>query len=75
MPKGYENDFGKLAKWIEQYNWLLVFGRQGLFVPDNLHHAIYMGLQAVESLDDNGKINHEFWQESLETFSTHVVED
>jgi hypothetical protein len=34
-----------------------------------------MGLQAVESLDDNGKINHEFWQESLETFSTHVVED
>ena len=75
MPKGYENDLGKLAKWIEQYNWLLVFGRQGLFVPDNLHHAIYMGLQAVESLDDNGKINHEFWQESLETFSTHVVED
>jgi protoporphyrinogen oxidase len=54
---------------------LLSFGRQGLYVHDNTHHAIYMAQAAARSLRDDGSIDPVVWREQREIFSTHVVED
>ena len=54
---------------------MTVFGRQGLFAPDNLHHALSMGYAAAKALKSDGLFDHDSWQSSLEEFQTHVVED
>ena len=54
---------------------LLVFGRQGLFVHDNTHHALYMAYSAVDCLDSAGFFDHEKWNEYREEFKSHVVVD
>ena len=75
MKQGFEKHLVSLSEWLQSYNWLLVFGRQGLFVPDNLHHALDMGICAVDALSSDGVIDREQWQESLKQFKEHVVED
>ena len=50
-------------------------GRQGLFVHDNTHHALYMARAAVACLRDDGSFDERAWQREREIFETHVVED
>ena len=59
-----------LELWAAAQPRLLSFGRQGLFVPDNTHHALAMGWAAAESVGDRAG-----WLRALAGFRAHVVED
>ena len=65
----------ELLSWGNSLEGLSTFGRQGLAVPDNLHHTLIMGWEAAASLDDDGRLNQTNWRESLKGFESHVVED
>lgn len=74
-PVGYEAHFGVIDSWLQQIKGLLTFGRQGLFVHDNTHHALYMAYAAAECFSKEGVFDWSQWQEFREVFETHVVED
>ena len=50
-------------------------GRQGLGVPDNLHHVLSMGAAAAAALGHDARIDRRRWRASLDEFATHVVQD
>ena len=54
---------------------VVVFGRQGLFVPDNTHHALAMGAEAAAAVRPDGSFDRNRWTASLDRFGDHVVED
>lgn len=72
---GYEDSLNQIDEWISRMDGLLTFGRQGLFVHDNTHHALYMGYAAVKCLDESGRFDYKQWQSFRDVFETHVVED
>jgi len=72
---GYERHFARLDHWLDQLDGLLSFGRQGLYVHDNTHHAIYMAQAAVRCLRNDGTIDTAAWHEQRKLFEKHVVED
>ncbi len=72
---GYEEAFEVLDAWVTQVPQLLTFGRQGLFVHDNSHHALSMAWAAAEGLREDGTFDRGWWTEARERFRTHVVED
>jgi len=73
--RGYENDLALADQWLGQVEGLLTFGRQGLFVHDNTHHALYMAKAAADCLRPDGSLDHQLWAHYREIFETHVVED
>ncbi len=72
---GYEQHLEVIDRWADELDGLLTFGRQGLFVHDNAHHALAMAWAAVDSLDDAGRIDRAAWARARERFAAHVVED
>ena len=64
-----------LLEWSKSLGRLIPFGRQGLLVPDNLHHTLAMGWDAAASLDKEGGFDRSQWDASISTFKEHVVED
>ena len=73
--KGYESHFETVDRWLDQIEGLLTFGRQGLFVHDNTHHALLMGYAASRCLNDDGSFDHNRWNGFRKVFESHVVED
>ena len=73
--RGYESHFDRLDRELCQIDGLLTFGRQGLFVHDNTHHALFMAYSAVACLGEDGRFDKERWQEYRQAFESHVVED
>jgi len=61
--------------WLSQPGRVVSLGRQGLGVPDNLHHVLAMGARGAAALDASGVINQTAWQDSLGEFARHVVQD
>ena len=51
------------------------FGRQGLFVPDNTHHALAMGWAAADALRPDGVVRRGAWAAARAGFRDLVVED
>jgi hypothetical protein len=72
---GYETHFETMDRWLGELKGLLAFGRQGLFVHDNTHHALYMAYAAAECVAADGNFDWELWREFRQIFETHVVED
>jgi protoporphyrinogen oxidase len=72
---GYEKPFEIIDEWVNKQQRVLTFGRQGLYVHDNTHHAIYMAQAAAKCLNDDGSINTEEWKRMRKIFESHVVED
>lgn len=72
---GYEKHFDKIDSWLDQLEGILSFGRQGLYVHDNTHHAIYMAQAAAECLRPDGTIDSSAWRRYRREFERHVVED
>ena len=70
----FEENFA-LLNWGNTLTRVLSFGRQGLIVPDNIHHTLAMGWDAAHSLNSNGTFNTSQWDEALRRFEGHVVED
>ncbi len=73
--RGYEQHFEVLDGWVSSLPRLLSFGRQGLYVHDNTHHAIYMAQAAVRCLREDGSVDEEAWADERRVFEGHVVED
>ena len=65
----------RLLAWSQSLPGITPFGRQGLFVADNLHHVMEMGLAAAAAVDDNGGWDEAAWSVSLADFAMNVVED
>jgi protoporphyrinogen oxidase len=72
---GYEARFSRIDSWLDRFDNLLSFGRQGLFAHDNTHHALFMAYSAVDCLDANSVFDRDRWRECRRQFETHVVED
>jgi protoporphyrinogen oxidase len=72
--RGYEKAFAVLDAWAESLPRFLVYGRQGLFAHDNLHHALYMAYSAVDCLEGSS-FNQAKWSDYRKIFAAHVVED
>ena len=72
---GYRSHLDELEQWASGFDQMITVGRQGLFVPDNLHHAVAMGTAVSEAISLDGTIDRERWQRSRESFRAHVVED
>jgi protoporphyrinogen oxidase len=72
---GFERFLDPLHEWVDAQERLLTFGRQGLFVHDNAHHALAMAWDAVECLEPGGGFNRARWRRAQEGFRSHVVED
>jgi hypothetical protein len=64
-----------MDKWLEGFDGLLTFGRQGLFAHDNTHHALAMAHGAVDCLGADGSFDTAKWHDYRAVFETHVVED
>ena len=64
-----------IDNWLRHPGRVLSLGRQGLGVPDNLHHVLSMGSQAASTITSMGSIDAQAWGRSLTEFSAHVVQD
>ena len=73
--RGYARDVSVVADWLDTLPGLLTFGRQGLFVHDNTHHALQMAWAAVDALGDDGRVDPAAWRAARAGFAGHVVED
>ncbi|OWY59366.1 hypothetical protein B7486_74945, partial [cyanobacterium TDX16] len=72
---GFEADLAALEAWAAELPWLQVFGRQGLFVADNTHHALAMGQVAARCLGADGTWGEAAWLVARDGFRSNVVED
>ena len=72
---GYEAGLETIDRWLEELEGLLTFGRQGLFVHDNTHHALYMAYAAADCFSADGRFDWAKWKDFRKVFETHVVED
>lgn len=72
---GHAARFAALDAWATSRPRLLSFGRQGLFVHDNTHHALAMAWAAADALTDEGAVDRARWESARARFATHVVED
>jgi protoporphyrinogen oxidase len=71
----YAADLARIEAWVGDQPRLLTFGRQGLYVPDNTHHALLMGLDAASVVRDDGSLDRARWDRVREGYRDHVVED
>jgi len=73
--RGFEAHLDVLERYFETIDGLLTLGRQGSFVHDNAHHALFKGYCVAKCLDERGWFDRDRWRECRRTFATHVVED
>lgn len=71
----YVDDLAAMEAWVADQPRLLTFGRQGLFNPDNTHHALLMGMEAAQVVTTSGDIDIARWARLRESYRTHVVVD
>jgi protoporphyrinogen oxidase len=72
---GYATPFQALDAWAAAQPALLSFGRLGLFVHDNTHHALAMAWAAADALAPDGTFDQAAWAAARGRFASHVVED
>ncbi len=72
---GYRSHLDTIERWVAAHPQLVTAGRQGLFVPDNLHHAIAMGRAISMAIRSDGTVDRDAWNRAREGFRSHVVED
>ena len=65
--RGYEAAFARLDAWASSLPGVLTFGRQGLFVHDNSHHALAMAWAAADALAADGSFDERAWQRRAAT--------
>lgn len=60
---------------LKAFNRMVSLGRQGLFVHDNTHHTIEMGIAAADCLSSDLEWDTDRWALYREKFDSHVVVD
>jgi protoporphyrinogen oxidase len=75
----YDHNFESRLEIIEEcldsLDHTVSLGRQGLFVHDNTHHTIEMGIAAAECLSSDLKWDTSRWADFRKQFESHVVVD
>lgn len=71
----FENRIQVIEDYLNTIPDIISLGRQALFVHDNTHHTIEMGLCAADCVSKDGEWDKEKWGGYREMFKTHVVED
>ncbi len=71
---GHEAHLAVVDQWATSLPRILTFGRQGLFVHDNSHHALAMAWAAADAFRD-GQVDATAWAAARRQFAAHVVED
>ena len=66
--------FDDVQRWVATLPNVVTFGRQALFVPDNLHHVMAMGWDAGE-LASQPSWDSAQWAAAIERYAAHVVDD
>jgi len=72
---GVAEDLRVLEAWADTLPAFETFGRQGLFTPDNTHHALAMGWAAADALRPGGGWDEPRWRAARDGFRSFVVED
>lgn len=72
---GFEQHFVRVDDWVRTLPDITTYGRQGLFVHDNSHHALAMAWSAAAALRADGTIDAAAWAAARGRFTAHVVED
>jgi protoporphyrinogen oxidase len=72
---GFAERVATIEGWLASQPGVMTFGRQGLFVHDNTHHAMAMAWAAVDALADGSRPDAEAWRHARAGFRDHVVED
>lgn len=72
---GFDGELARLEEWAGSLGGLITFGRQGLFTPDNTHHALAMGWGAAAALRPDGTLDPARWRAARDGFRGYVVED
>ena len=74
---GYAWKLARVEAWLaaEAADRVVTLGRQGLFVPDNTHHVLAMGLAAARCLRPDGTLDGDAWSAVRAGFREFVVED
>lgn len=70
---GYEKDVRAQREWAGHFDNLLLLGRQGLFLHNNIHHSLFMGYRAADHVVAGGDAHA--WREAIEGFDSYQVED
>ena len=73
--RGYASQLEGMAAWSDRLANVTSFGRLGLFVHDNTHHAMRMAYDAVDCLRPDGSLDSAAWSRARARFTEHVVED
>lgn len=73
--RGYQQRLAGLAAWADRLANVTTFGRLGLFVHDNTHHALRMAYDAADCLRDDGGFDHVAWQRARDRATQQVVDD
>lgn len=74
---GFEWDLARAESWTATAGAgrIATLGRQGLFVPDNTHHALGMGRAAAGCLRQDATLDAAAWASTRASFRANVVED
>ena len=73
---GFDWELARLESWLAaEAPAVVTLGRQGLFVPDNTHHALAMGREAAAALRQDGTFDATAWAVARAGFRGNVVED
>ncbi len=64
-----------VEKYFDKIPNFVTFGRQGLFIHDNIHHALETAYQAAECLEENLVWNKSRWKQIREEYKKRVVVD
>jgi protoporphyrinogen oxidase len=75
LTPGYEGRVAELESWADGQPNLVLLGRQGRFVPDNLHHVLAMGRDVAAALGPDGRFDIAAWRAARARYADHVVED
>jgi protoporphyrinogen oxidase len=72
---GFQQNLSKVEEYLDGAGNIVTLGRQGLFVHDNVHHAIEMGIAAGKCLNSDLAWDREEWARYRDIFASHVVAD
>ncbi len=72
---GFSSRIDVVEKFMSECSNLVSLGRQGLFLHDNTHHTIEMGIAAADCLSPELEWDRERWRVYRRLFDSHVVVD
>ena len=73
--RGFAAHLDLLDRWVGHLPDVTTYGRNGLFVHDNSHHALAMAWAAADALGPDGAPDPAAWAAARKRFRHHVVED